>query len=281
MTPTDCETIRDNIDAWALGALEPDEAHTVEAHLNDCAVCSAAADDAREAAAALALLVPVHRANAAVKPRLLALAGVLDDVRRRRVRPRPWWSAAAAAAVFIGVGLVGWNAYLQNQLDDVQDESNVIRSEATQQSHQFATLGATISQQAEVNQREDRARDAAHEIESQPDVQRIPLEPTSASSPARARYVWSPTAGKGALFTYDLPQLPRGRSYCMWLVRESGWQYGGLFEVNEDGNGRLVVDFQAVGPSELGALRGFAITVERDQLVTTHSGPTVLATRFD
>jgi anti-sigma factor RsiW len=47
----DCEAVRDDIDAWALGALDAEEARALEAHLASCDECRALADTAVESAA--------------------------------------------------------------------------------------------------------------------------------------------------------------------------------------------------------------------------------------
>ena len=45
---------------------------------------------------------------------------------------------------------------------------------------------------------------------------------------AGGRYVWSRTAGMGALVARDLPPLPEGKQYCLWVVYENDWVVGGL-----------------------------------------------------
>ena len=46
MIANDCAAVREDIDAWALGALDAEETRALEAHLETCAGCRALADAA-------------------------------------------------------------------------------------------------------------------------------------------------------------------------------------------------------------------------------------------
>lgn len=56
-----CDQVRDELEAWALGALEPGEMSVIEDHLARCPSCRQDADSLRRAAAMLPFaLAPVH-----------------------------------------------------------------------------------------------------------------------------------------------------------------------------------------------------------------------------
>jgi anti-sigma-K factor RskA len=79
----DHEILEEELAAYALGALPPEEAAAVAAHLAGCPECRERARRYREAAAALAYAAPLRRPSPRLKARLLARA---RGAERRRER---------------------------------------------------------------------------------------------------------------------------------------------------------------------------------------------------
>jgi anti-sigma factor RsiW len=271
----DCETVRDNVDAWGLGALDADEARALEAHIAGCAECAALADGAHEGAASLALAVPLVSASPSLKARVMASASLTGTTARSQTTSPRWLLAAAAAAIVFGVGALAWGGYMQTQVSDLQDHNARARTDATAQSNQFATMRTELVQASASNVSLATNQDAVLEIVSQADVKRMPMSGTDAAPSASGRYIWSSAGGLGALVASKLPPLPEGQSYCMWIVYANVWVNGGLFMVDDTGAGRLIVRDLADG-ADRGAFRGFAVTVEPSAGTATHTGATVL-----
>lgn len=272
----DCDTITEHLDAWALGALDADESHALAAHVAGCAACAVLADEASESAAAIALAVPLVSASPSLKARVMASAGVLSDLQA----PRPAgasrrWIAAAAAAIVFGMGALAWGGYLQTQVSSLHDREARSRTDATAQSNEFATMRTELVQASASNVSLAGNQDAVLEIVSQADVKRLPMEGTAAAPAARGRYIWSRAGGLGALVASTLPPLPEGRSYCMWIVYEKAWIFGGLFDVDDSGSGRLIVRDFGDGQDH-GAFRGFAVTVEPSSGTKERTGAMVM-----
>ena len=83
------------------------------------------------------------------------------------------------------------------------------------------------------------------------------------------------------LVARDLPPLADGEKYCLWLVYETAWVSGGLFDVDDTGTGRLVVQDGDDGTTH-GAFKGFAVTVEPAATAgATHTGPTMMMANVD
>jgi hypothetical protein len=272
----DCETVRDNVDAWGLGALDADEARALEAHIAGCAECTALADDSREGAASLALAVPLVSASPSLKARVMASASLLGGptARSRTASPR-WLFAAAAATIVFGLGALAWGGYMQTQVSDLQDRNARARTDATAQSNQFATMRTELVQASASSVSLATNQDAVLEIVSQADVKRMPMSGTDAAPSASGRYIWSSAGGLGALVASKLPPLPEGKSYCMWIVYANAWVNGGLFTVDDTGAGRLIVHDLGDTAGQ-GAFRGFAVTVEPSAGTAKHTGATVL-----
>lgn len=272
----DCGTVREQLDAWALGALDAAESRAVDEHLAGCPACTTLADVARDTAASIAMAVPLVTAHPALKARVMASAAVMSDLPARRpMRARRWWFAAAAAAILFGAGAMVWGGYLQTQVSDLQDRNASIGAGATAQSNQFATMRTELVQASAQNVSLATNQDAVLEIVSQPDVRRMPMSGTSVAPSASGRYIWSRAGGLGALVASNLPPLPEGRSYCMWIVYQNAWVVGGLFTVDDTGAGRLIVRDPG-DTADPGAFRGFAVTVEPSTGTTKHTGATVL-----
>lgn len=272
----DCEGVEENIDAWALGALDVEEAAALDAHVAGCAACCLLMDAASERAASIAMAVPLVSASHQLKARVMAAASVMSDLpARRAANASRWWFAGAAAAVAFGIGALTWGGYLQTQVSDLHDREARGRIDATAQSNQFATMRTELVQASARNVSLGSDQDAVLDIVSRPDLQRLPMSGTIAAPSASGRYIWSRTGGLGALVTSNLPALPDGQTYCMWIVYENAWTRGGAFNVDQTGAGRLIVRDLASGQDH-GAFRGFAVTIEPSTATTQHTGATVL-----
>jgi anti-sigma-K factor RskA len=277
------EMVNENADAWALGALDAEEARAIEAHVADCDACAAIADEARETAASLGFAVPLAAAPAELKARVIASANVLREIPSRggAATTRRWWSAAAAAIALFAVGAVTWGVVAQRRMNDLQSENDGLVAAATSQTNQLATVHTEISMASAQNAGLASQSDAMLDVVSQPDVHRVSLAGTSAQPGASGRYVWSATTKLGVLVAQGLPQLQDGETYCLWIVYENAWVSGGLFEVDATGTGRLVVQ-DTDDDAGNGAFRGFAITAEPVASAgKAHSGPTLLSSNVN
>lgn len=272
----DCDAVAEHMDARALGALDAEEAASLDAHIAGCAACTALMDAAHEQAAAIAMAVPLISASHSLKARVMAAAAAMSDLSARRpANASRWWFAGAAAAITFGLGALAWGGYMQTQVSGLHDREVRIGTDATAQSNQFATMRTELVQASAKNVSLSGDQDAVLDIVSQPDLQRLPMTGTDAAPSASGRYIWSRTGGLGALVVSNLPSLPAGRSYCMWIVYQNAWVRGGLFDVDGTGAGRLIVHDLADGQGH-GAFRGFAVTTEPSTGSAQHTGATVL-----
>jgi anti-sigma-K factor RskA len=130
--------------AYALDALDPDDAREYEAHLAHCERCRAELASLSEAAGALAY------ASEAPAPPVELRARILQQARRERpnvVPLRPEWAvpaaavAAVAAAVAIGLGI--WASSLSSKLDD-QERIAAILSDPDAQRSAFEDRRGTL-----------------------------------------------------------------------------------------------------------------------------------------
>jgi hypothetical protein len=268
----DCEAVQENVDAWALGALAPEEARALEGHLDGCAACHALADEATAAAASLGLAVPMRSASVALKSRVVASAAVLTDIGKQR-RARMWYAAVAALAI-IGTTATAWAVLTQVRMNDLEDRNAAISADATLQAEQF---GETVAVQSQLSDTVE-TQNAILEIVLEPDVQRTELMGTSRAPAATGRCVWSRARASGALIVDGLPPPPSGSVYAMWIVYEREWLDAGRFTVDEDGQGHLLMrEWGRSGNDDWGDFEGFAVTVEAASAEPSERGDTVMA----
>jgi anti-sigma factor RsiW len=233
--------------AFALDALDADEAHVVASHLHGCPRCRAEVEVHRETAALLAN--PGAAAPEGVWDRI---AAALDEAppeldltrlaplprpRRRSVSLRVATAAVAAAAVLTALFVV-------------------------RVGRQDARL-AEVSHQVDEVLRKDALRGTALAAMADPDAEEVRL--TSSDGKWVARLVRLPD-GTGYLVADTLASLPANRSYQLWALRSDANISLGVLGSDPD-----VSSFQLIGP-----VQGYAITDEVTGGVAQTGSPPVV-----
>ncbi len=280
MTRSDCAAFRDSIDAYAIGALDTDEARDLEQHVAGCADCARLLDETEETAAALALSAPLVPAGPALKATVMASARTLGAVTPPARRVTAWWLATAAALVAALAGVSAWTAVMQSRVHGLEDRNASIRAEATAQANQMVAVRAdlaTLTESTTRLQSDVWTQQAIVDVVSQPDVQRIALAGTDAAPQATAQYLWSPAKDAGALMATRLPPLPEGKSYQLWEVYGRDWESAGAFSVDASGAGRLLVARLAAADAAA-TPSWYCVTIEPSGGSPTRTGVIVLRT---
>jgi anti-sigma-K factor RskA len=183
---------------YVLGALEPDDEHAFQRHLDGCAQCEASVRELEEVVGELAYAAPP------VDPPATLWASIRRQVHpeRRRPQPRPrgapprprraagpWLARLAAAAAIVALAALSvWNLDLRDQNDSYR--------------HQVAAL-------------EQAAR-----LLNEPNTSRIALQGSATGT--QATVVASSLQDRGVLIVENLPPLQRGRVYELWGIPERG-----------------------------------------------------------
>jgi anti-sigma factor RsiW len=265
-----CDAVREDVDAWALGALPADDARAIEAHLESCDDCRALADLARETASALGYAVPLRSASATLKSRVMASAAILTDIgtpRRSRM-----WPAAVAALLVLGIAAATWGTVTTLRMNDLDDRNATLSAGATAQANEFVRAVAVQEQLSDTVE----TQDAVLKIVLEPDVQRTELVGTGMAPAASGRCVWSRAQASGALIVAGLQPPPEGSVYTMWIIYENKWLDAGDFTVDETGEGQLLMDqWGASRDDGWGEFEGFAVTLESSD-APAPSGDTIM-----
>ena len=242
---------------YALGLLPADEAALLERHLSHCPACRQELAELTETVGLLPYATPPAWPRPEVKAALLARLPSapprLEDDRlagAEPARPLPAHPArvgvspgtagrrrlvvfAAAAAL---VALLGWNVALQRQLGEARRQNAALMAEAAQAAEE---------------------RQIAHLLTSPGSAHALT---ESELTPRPVGYIYTdPDSTLGLILAYRMPPLPPGQRYQLWLIQPDGTrESGGLFAVDQSGNGQMVVR----APRPLGSYGAVGITAE-------------------
>jgi len=201
------EWYQELLGAYALGALLPDEAAALEAHLATCPTCPEELRRLRLGAHAFALTAEERDPSPDLRNRIWAATFAPADVapvpgptrpvepiaieqaRAARRNPLPLWTKIAAVLAVVLIGsLLAWNIALRN--DEAGDQ------------------GTVVGQLAAAPDAPDQA--TGGEVRYLPDDQVMLVE------------------------MHDLPALAEGEVYQLWLIRGDTVAPAGTFQPNPD-----------------------------------------------
>lgn len=247
-----CEGIRENLEAFALRALDADEARLVEAHILDCDECAEIVRAYRMAIDHLALAVPLVQAPPRLKNRVLGGIGALRPLPIPRILTTRWALAAAASVlVAVAIGGIAWAIMLSAQVDRLRQDNAILAELSQLDVEQRADLlrlrGDVNSARTEQGRMSRRLEEYSTLLTIALDPELIPsdLQGTALAPGANCSYVWSTKQGSGALTCRDLPQAAAGLNYELWAIKGEKTIPVGSFLPRGDGTAALLVKFPA------------------------------------
>ncbi len=270
MTSTTHDNLREDAGLYVLGALDPSAKALFEAHLDQCRDCRAETVDLMPVVTGLAAATPQVSPSPALRERILAIArGTIEPsgarplpaAARRTSSNTAMWGWLAAAASFVACIALG--AYAM-QLQARVDSLNARLATAEQ------TLSAMRSEVVEAR-RTLGAAESNIQILLAPDLRRVPLQGQPPSQAAEGHAFYSPSTG--LLFTAsNLPPLPAGRSFQLWVVTARAPVSAGLLVPDPRG----AVTTTLPPPPTSDAPVAFAVTIEPAGGVPAPTGEKVL-----
>jgi hypothetical protein len=251
MSRLTCDEVRELLPLLALDTLDVDERDVLEDHLAGCTVCLEELAGYSETVAALALALPQTDPPPALKGR------VLSEARRARLMPAGAGGSRSPALLWRSERVSRWRASLTSLVAGVAlllaagstAWALSLRSELDLQNTRIAALSERANNYARVTA-----------VLQAADTQIRVLQSTSGAQDAFGRVYIDPDTSEGMLMVRNLPPLPQGRVYQLWVARSDGQREsaGMLTWTDKSGNGYALIQC----PDTLSRWQSFGVTEE-------------------
>jgi anti-sigma-K factor RskA len=260
VTPSiDHQELHGRAAGYVLGVLTPDERAEFAAHLSECADCAAEVYSFAPVAVALAHAAPP--VDPAVTLRERVVARVLQPVPKPRATAAAarsatgqWLFAAASLAAAVGFGTYAF--HLRGRVGALEERLRDITLRADANERQLAAVRQTVAE-----------AQGFVVVLAASDLVRVDLAGQSPAPRASARAFWSRSSG--LIFTAsNLPPLPGGRTYQLWIVTPNAPVSAGLLKPGEKGDVHAVFG----PPRGVVTLAALAVTNEPEGGVPAPTG---------
>jgi anti-sigma-K factor RskA len=249
----------EDLDLFALGALDGEDKQTLEAHLHECPHCQQQLALARQRSVLIGLAAPPMAPRAQVK------SALMDKVRAEKRSPAGQSGSPEAAPS--KTGKIRWGLRFSFGFGLA---TAVLAFATFELAKQDLDRGKQLQQlQAQVSQ-DAAALQAMGQVTGAPDSAQITLLQQAGGPPGQARVLYNARMGLG-VYSGQIAPAPSGKSYQLWLVPSSGAPVdAGLVDANQQ-NGAVVV---RLTPGL--AAKAFAVTLEPLGGRPQPTGPMVL-----
>lgn len=240
---------RENLAAYALGALDENETRRLEEHLESCLECQAELTDYISVSEGLLSALPPQTPRPWLRKQLEArLPGNKKTSGKGSFWSLPRISFGQAGIAVAFIFLLGLNLYSTLQMRRLQ------------------------GQQAELTQR-IYAEQSAIAMLAYPGTQKISINEGAAGS-----LLLNAETNTAVLFTWDLPELPVDQTYQIWLIDPQGNRIsGGLFETSPENEYTSV---RVAASSPLNDFVAIGVTIEPRGGSPGPTGNNVLKVKF-
>ena len=218
---------KENIAAYALGALDAEEVSALEAHLRTCDSCRAELAEYQRVSAGLLSALPPQAPRRALKRNL---QNILQN-QAKAARSRPRWSLNRMAAVAGFVLLLGLNIVSVFQV-------YTLKQEQTELDGQYGSQQSAIAMLA------------------YPTTQTIAFDQAGISG----SLLVDKKRNLLAVFAWNLPPAPSGKTYQMWLIDPKQDRTSGGFLIPEGGQPFVMSVIKP--PQPLAGFTGLGVTLE-------------------
>jgi anti-sigma-K factor RskA len=238
-----CEDLRDSYELYSLGLLDGEEKREIDAHLGrECAVCRKHLKDALAINALMLSQAPEVVPPSRLRRRVLASVGF----------ERAGWGWLAAAAAACAVVVAMWLTLEKRTAD-----------------RELADVRRTLQQSVAERDRLEQA----FTFLNQPETRQVNFG-QGQPAPPRGNIFLNPRLGV-LLIASNLPALPAGRAYEMWVIPKGGMPVpAGLFQSGPQGTAMHILP-GAVGPNVT-----VAVTIEPESGSTAPTSGILFAGGF-
>jgi anti-sigma-K factor RskA len=227
MAHNQCASFHENIPAYALGALDADEAAALEAHLQTCDSCPVELAAYRAISDTLLTAVPPQQPPAALRQRLQArLPG--------SQKPRRLWPSLSFGQLALGMALVLLVAINIFSLLQIQ----ALQRQQAQFAHQIQTGQAAFAMLA------------------YPDTKSLPIS----GSNIAGTLLLDKEHNAAVLIAWNLPPLAENQTYQIWLIDPKGERTSAGFFRQE--TGQPFTSQSIFSTQDIASFTGLGVTVE-------------------
>lgn len=227
MALDDHSLFREQLPAYALDALDPDEGFALEAHLRTCASCQAELAEYRAVSEGLLAALPPRPPSAALRKRL---QGRLPSAQRTK-QPLFVWPFGRLALGGALVLLLLMNVFFFLQMGEIRNQQ------------------ASLLQQVRTSQ-------FALSMLAYPETQAIPISAANLSGSV----LLDRDRNTVALVMWHLPELSEKQTYQAWLIESDGQRVSaGVFRPQENIS---YTTHPVYAKQELSNFVGLGVTVE-------------------
>ena len=292
MTPNSPQNFyhpEDDLEAYALGALDAAAALEVESHLSHCFHCSRTLAALETAAAALALAVPQQRPPAGLQAGLMAQLPPSDRAEMERTPPATpagrsnisTYLMPLAAVLVIGLFAAALllNFLNANRLNSLQQESAAAAARLNQLESGQAAADTRLEQLTAGTAHADTALKhlmAADYLMAQQATQPLPLQPTSGDSQSEGLLLVTQDGRRAVLMLANTARESPARSYRVWLARNGQQVPMGTINVDAAGWGTMPLN----PPESLYGFDWVNLTVDEPTVDANLAGELALQTRI-
>jgi hypothetical protein len=252
----------DQLEAFALDALEPVEEEVVASHLEQCETCSAIVDDALKVLVLMSESLPEAAPPVGLRARVLdSIEPAAPPIQRVSVSPPPpsrsWsrvslvsrgrliWFLTPATAVLAVVAIavaMTLNVQLSDQVGDMQSENIQLRRHLDESMATTAALARSSSAMSQVQGDLQRWQETSYVL-AQPGNQTIVLTSARPGVDSKGVMVLSEDGREAVLMASDLAPLRPDSVYHVWLTSGGQWYWVGQLDVDNRGWGTMPMSF--------------------------------------
>jgi anti-sigma-K factor RskA len=252
------EQFAEDLALYALNDLSGSELQELEQHLETCAACRRDLQSLRSDMGLLGLSAVGPRPPARSKERLMrAIAAEPRGASVPTPAPsgrRVFWLSWIPAAVALAV--IAFAVSLQQSNRNLNDQLAEMRNRYSDQKIQLAHSEESIK------------------LLLAPDAVHVSMSPANASRHPSATAIVSPSQGRMTLMASNLPPVPAGKAYELWVIPAHGAPVNaGVFKPDERGNAMMLDHAMPPGVQP----KTFALTVEDEAGSDKPTSPIVIA----
>jgi hypothetical protein len=255
MAQLECEHVTENLELFALDALDVDETHEIEKHLSSCPDCLSKLHEIHQVISALPLALQVLDPLQAPENLRDTIFEEIDDQPQkskesgnpvgfwqRLIKPR--WAPAFALANVLFIAVIGW-LFLEN--NQQMDSMNQLMDELKGKKEESQAVLDMLNWSATTL---DKMRPMASDMPG-----------------AEVLIITHQGHDMTALVFHRIPQKTSDHMYQVWIEMNGAIQSGGIVEPDQDG-------FDVLQYEKISSYSRIAITRETEEKESP-SGPTI------